>query len=144
MSDVNQPKSLEPASLENDRVATAYNSGTGILHMKARQSNYWNKITLYNHKLHQLEQKEMQQKKKRDQQNLRQMLNSQIQSQKAAVSNEAEVDRQHVLANIEKYKKMSEEEKQKVNEKKYKLQTINFERTEQSHIQKKAVEQDKN
>jgi|TARA_B110000285_G_C14999683_1_gene550773 hypothetical protein len=39
---------------------------------------------------------------------------------------------------------MSEEEKQKVNEKKYKLQTINFERTEQSHIQKKAVEQDKN
>lgn len=78
MSDVNQPKSLEPASLENDRVATAYNSGTGILHMKARQSNYWNKITLYNHKLHQLEQKEMQQKKKRDQQNLRQMLNSQI------------------------------------------------------------------
>jgi hypothetical protein len=28
------PKSLEPA--ENERVATAYNNGTGILHMKAR------------------------------------------------------------------------------------------------------------
>lgn len=49
------------------------------------------------------------------------MLNSQIQSQKAAVSNEAEIDRQHVLANIEKYKKMSEEEQQKLNDKKHKL-----------------------
>lgn len=69
MSDMNQPKSLDP--LESERVTTAYNSGTGILHMKARQSNYWNKITQYNHKLHQLEQKELQQKKKRDQEKLR-------------------------------------------------------------------------
>ena len=43
MSDSN-PSSLE--AIENiDRVATAYNSGVGVLHMKARQSNYWNKIT---------------------------------------------------------------------------------------------------
>lgn len=37
------------------------------------------------------------------------------------MSNEAEIDRQHVLANIEKYKKVSEEEKQKIHDKKYKL-----------------------
>jgi len=44
MSDTNQPQSLDPLDYA-DRVATAYNSGTTILHMKARQSNYWNKIT---------------------------------------------------------------------------------------------------
>ena len=41
---LNQTASLDPID-HTDRVATAYNSGVGVLHMKARQSNYWSKIT---------------------------------------------------------------------------------------------------
>ena len=48
-----------------------------------------------------------------------------------------------MLANIEKYKKLSDEEKAKINDKKYKLKTINLDRDEQAHIQKKAMQQDK-
>ena len=44
------PKSLDP--IESDRVTTAYACGPSMLHMKARQSNYWNKLTQYNHKLY--------------------------------------------------------------------------------------------
>ena len=42
--------------------------------IKARQDDYWNKITLYNQKIHALEVQEAALKKKRDQMQLRQLL----------------------------------------------------------------------
>ena len=42
--------------------------------IKARQSDYWNKIALYNNRVHQLEQQEHLEKKRRDQRDMRDTL----------------------------------------------------------------------
>lgn len=85
---------------------------------KARQNDYWNKITQYNYKLFQLEKQELQQRKKSDQANLRQLLNAQIHSQRMEVSNQDEIDKKHVVQEIEKYRLENEVEKKKEFDKK--------------------------
>jgi|DEB0MinimDraft_12_1074336.scaffolds.fasta_scaffold37480_1 hypothetical protein len=51
------------------------------IYMKAKQDDYWNKITQYNTKLHELEQKDIVNKKKTDQQKMRDMLAEQLAGQ---------------------------------------------------------------
>ena len=49
-----------------------------LIMMKARKEDYWNKIAMFNHKIHSLEQKEAAMKKKRDQLKMRELLAEQV------------------------------------------------------------------
>ena len=63
----------------SQRVGTALSSqGAQNVLIKARQDDYWNKIAQYNRKIHQLELKEAEEKKKRDQDNMRKLLLDQV------------------------------------------------------------------
>jgi hypothetical protein len=64
--------------------------------MKAKQDDYWNKITMYNTKLHELEQKDMVLKKKQKQEEIRNMLADQLNNQKKTSNNQASEDRQFI------------------------------------------------
>ena len=51
-----------------------YEEPMALKWIRARQEDYWNKIALYNHRIHQMEVKEKLEKKKKDQQDMRDML----------------------------------------------------------------------
>ena len=105
--------------------------------IKARQDDYWNKIAQYNKKIHQLELKEAEDKKKRDQDNMRKLLLDQVQAFKQNRSNEAEHDRSFMLQLTQKAQQDAVKEKQAQLEKRKKLQSINMER---SQAQKQMLE----
>lgn len=63
-----------------------------IMYIKARQDDYWNKITLYNQKIHALEVQEAALKKKRDQLQLRQLLTEQCAGLASSKANEKDAD----------------------------------------------------
>lgn len=88
------------------------------MYIKARQDDYWNKIANYNRKIYELEQEEAAQKKLKDQQDLRNLLASQINAQKASNDNQNEKDRKFMNWQLKKAEDEMAAERQKMLEKK--------------------------
>ena len=105
-----------------DDIKAGYGAPSRDLQLiKARQDDYWNKITLYNQKIHALEVQEAALKKKRDQMQLRQLLTEQVNSLNNMKSNERESDIQKAHETQRKLELDRAKDKQAQLEKKKKL-----------------------
>ena len=96
--------------------------------IKTRREDYWNKICLYNLKMHQLELQEAIKKKNRDQADTRRELGAQVQGKQDDRAGERDSDFQYMKRNSEHQAKLQAEHIRKMDEKKKHLQQINKER----------------
>lgn len=96
--------------------------------IKARQEDYWNKIAQYNFKIHQLEVKETEERKKREQENMRKLLFDQVQMYREKRKSDKDADLSY-MDNVNKRNDAeSIKEQQALIEKRKKLQALNVER----------------
>lgn len=105
-----------------------YEEPLALKQIRARQEDYWNKIAQYNYRIHQMEVKEKLDKKKKDQQDMRNMLAQQLQTKKDNRDSEmrkdkAMVDEANRLNELDKAKHAEKERQMRL-----KLQEINRER----------------
>lgn len=113
---------------DNGSVSLSMQASPAHLFINAKRDDYWNKITEYNTRLHQLEMNEAKEKKKNDQVKLRDMLAEQLKTQKQNSNKEKELDKQFAMQQFMKQQADAEAENQKKLNYRKKLQDINKER----------------